>query len=357
LRFNEVEDPEAFAFFSKRRNPKTDRLAYFSSCPNKPKIILSTPESNKILKGSKISVNEQYKSIIASKTNNPGKCLISQEASGKVICTNKCNKGNYANMTASKFRSENLIRSFYEEEFKNDKVKGNSSNNTNVNNKKKSNSNIKEKDLKSNNNKNNTNIKKNILNNNNYNERQNIKNNDISDDEKSEFSAIPIQKPARGSEIHLLNSFNKTKSKNNNTSNKKAKKYEEYDYENVDTPTDKKQLKGIDTNEKVLSTINLISKNRKNFKETNKILKEIGNFYKEKKDIFMNFHDDENENESDEKLKNYLREYQKIKKENRQIDERIEKLSSKGSSLHDKISRKHNEIKKSQNSLMKGTHI
>jgi hypothetical protein len=326
LRFDEIEDPEAYEFFNTRKNSKKEALLRYSS--NKPKTIQSNPNCNQFLKGSKIS---------AGKGKSPGK-FIRQET-----CRKDMHKYLYegkdfipakmhlANITASKFRSENYMRSFYEEETKNDtkKVRNNKGN---------SNSNEKEKRSFETN-------KDNYYNKNKFSEKNFGKNNKFEEYQKSEISVI---KKAGKTERNFL--YNK-----NNENNIKEAKKDEYEYENVDTPVDG-QLNGIDANEKILTTINLISKNKNKFNETNKILKEIGNFYKDKKHILENFHANDNVNDSDEKLKNYLKEFQKIHKDNEELDQRIEKLSSKGS-LHTKMTKIHNEIKKSQNSLVKGKHI
>ena len=326
MRFDEIEDPEAYEFFNTRKKSKKDALPRYTS--NNPKTIQGNPNFNQFLKGSKIRVGKGKSPAKFIRQETCRKDMHKYLYGGKEFIPAKMH---LANITASKFRSENFMRSFYEEETKNDtkKVRNN-----------KGNSNSNEKEKRSFETKKDNYFNKNKLSENNFD-----KNNKFEECEKSE---IPVIKKAGKTERNFF--YNK-----NNENNIKEAKKDEYDYENVDTPVDG-QLNGIDANEKILTTINLISKNKNKFNETNKILKEIGNFYKDKKHILENFYAGYNVNDSEEKLKNYQKEFQKIHNENEELDQRIEKLSSKGS-LQTKMTKIHNEIKKSQNSLTKGKYI
>lgn len=315
-------------------------------------MIHSSPNCNQFLKESKISPYKKN-SLKFPKQETKGKDLHKHLYGGKDITPTKMH---LANITANKFRSEKFMRSFYQEETKNDNKRidtnkdySNSNDRTKriierncyINN---NNNLIDEKFDKKTNNNLEGNKHKNWEKNNNQQNLNNLINKKFEEDQESEISVIKKYEKIEKKNFECIKK----------TSDKEEIK-DEFDYENVDKPIDDK-LKELDGNQKVLNTIKLISQNKKNFKETNKILKEIGNFYKDKKHILANFPEDDNENESDEKLKNYLKEYQKVGNDNQKMNNRIEKLLSKGS-LHDKISRIHNEIKKSQNSLMKGKII
>ncbi len=127
------------------------------------------------------------------------------------------------------------------------------------------------------------------------------------------------------------------------SSNKEVEKCIKYDfdYESLDTLPEKEIL---ESNENIINTIKMISNNKKNFKETNKILKEIGNFYNNKKTILTKFGNKEIDKD-EEKLNNYLNEYQKIKENNSAIDNRIQKLILKGNYIN-KLTRINDKINK-----------
>lgn len=134
----------------------------------------------------------------------------------------------------------------------------------------------------------------------------------------------------------------------------KESKNEEFNYENIDTSQeDKFGNCKWEENDKILNTIKLISKNKKNFTETNKILKDIGNFYREKKNILSNYvQPGVNEIKTnikdlkvEDKLNLYQEEYNKVDNEINFINEKIDNIKTKSGSLN-KVSQ---EFRKSQN--------
>lgn len=138
--------------------------------------------------------------------------------------------------------------------------------------------------------------------------------------------------------------------------NHKESKNDEFNYENIDTSQEDKFGNGEgDENEKILNTIKLISKNKKNFTETNKILKDIGNFYREKKNILSNYvqpgineiKTNIKDHIMEDKLNLYQEEHNKVENEINYINEKIDYIKTKSGSLN-KVSQ---EFKKSQNKL------
>jgi len=322
LRFDEIQDPEAYAFFHDRKYLKKEN--YITNKNIKPKIIQSSPNCLHIMKNSKIGSNILNSNRIHNKNLNninrngsTANIMHRQLYGGKDINPSKIHM---ANLTASKFRSENFMRSFYEGETKNEKniVKDNSI--------------YKEKSSEKSNEKNKY-----------FNEMENRNYEEDEKSDKYDISNIKFsEKKDKPKESDFCNLFR-------NENNDYDSKRDNYDYENVDTP-EEKGINFLDPNEKIINTIKLISKNKKNFKETNKILKEIGQMYKEKKDILGG--ENNYENDADEKMKNYIEEYERIKNENKDIDERIERLSSKGY-LQEKMIRIQSEVKRSGKNYLK----
>lgn len=296
LNINDVRDPEAYAFFEEQKHLQKEKKL------SKLKSNINSIIHNQKLKCSKIGFKSNYNNRKNISENNLDNHSISNNISTKNNYLTSNNKPikvnrdltprnyNYSNLAPSKFRDENYLKSFYEEA-KREQSLGNT-----------------------------------------------VKN----EDREAQTTRTQI--------IASINKFNCGDSSNKSnrmfpnffSQDKEENTEKEFDYRNVETPAD---TRAADPNEKVISTIQMISQNKKYFKETNKMLKEIGTFYREKKHIISTFNNkNTSEYDQEDKLNNYIDEMNKADDENQELNFKIEKIKSKGTH-GSKMSKIHNEVR------------